>query len=107
MKKLLLLLSFLIALPITASQNEPIKDCKCKGKKLYGRVKVVERGYISDFRVKVVERGYIEDFRVRIVDLAPNYCGEWQFVDCGEDFRIEFVDCGEDFRILYVDYQPY
>jgi hypothetical protein len=106
MKKLLLLLLFLVALPVTASQNEPIKDCKCKDIKLTGRVRVVERG-ISDFRVKVVEYGYIHDLRVHIVDLPSDQCGEWQFVEYGEDFRIEFVEYGEDFRILYVDHRPY
>jgi hypothetical protein len=94
-------------MPMTASQNEVIKDCKCKDKKLSGRVKVVEHGYISDFRVKVVEYGYLHDLRVHIVDSQSDHCGEWQFVEHGEDFRIEFVEYGEDFRILYVDNRPY
>jgi hypothetical protein len=103
MKKLLLILLLLIALPIVASQNEPIKDCKCKEKKLYGRVKFVDAA--EDFRVKIVTGG--EHLKVRKINYTALYCGEWRIVDGCEDFRVKIVTGGEDFRVRFVDYTPY
>jgi hypothetical protein len=102
MKKLLLI-CLSLCFPLIASQNEPIKDCKCKKKNLYGKVKIVEAG--EDLKIRVVESG--EDLRVHLVDFRSDHCGEWQIVEVGEDFRVRFVEAGEDFRIRYVDYRPY
>jgi hypothetical protein len=84
-------------------QNEPIKDCKCKKKNLYGRVKIVERH--EDLRVKIVDRH--EDLRVRIVEMFPDKCGKWQFVENFEDLKIKIVDSHEDISVRYVDYDAY
>ena len=83
MKKLVLvLISF--ALPLAAAPT----NCEWNGKKLYGKVKVVEIG---------------EDIRVKIVEIAPDKCGKWQYVEIGEDLRVKFVEIGEDIRVRFVE----
>lgn len=82
-------------------QTEPV-DCVCNEKNLYGKVKVVD--YKADFNIKIVDFGQYLD--VQRVDNKADECGEWQFVDFGEDFTVRFVDFGEDFSIKYVDYKP-
>ena len=79
-------------------------DCKCKGKTLKGRVKVVD--YDADFRVKV--SGHSADLRVKKVDYLYTSipCGEWRFVDYDADFTVQFVDYDADFTIKFVDNNP-
>lgn len=67
---------------------------------MWGRVKIVES--FEDVRVRVVTSD-IEDLRVRIVDSAYG-CGEWHFVEQGEDFTVRFVDHDEDFTIRLSSY---
>lgn len=70
---------------------------------LYGRIFVVGRGDVSDYRVRMVDHG--EDLRVRVHDFA-NRPGRWRFVERGDvcDYRIQFVDSGEDIRVRFVDF---
>ena len=93
----IVLCSFLLS-----NTNMQIKDCKCKNIELKGRVKIVTFG--ADFSVKVVESQ--PDLRVRKVTLSPVECGEWQFVDSGEDFTIQWVSEFPDLTIKYVDVFP-
>ncbi|MDR2146971.1 MAG: hypothetical protein LBE91_10980 [Tannerella sp.] len=79
-----------------------INDCKCNNIELKGRVKVVPFG--ADLRVRVVESQ--PDLRVRKVERSAIECGEWQFVDSGEDFTIQIVNEFADIRIKYVDVSP-
>lgn len=44
--------------------------------------------------------------KVKIVDSFPNNIGEWQFVEYGEDFRVQFVDSFPDIKIKYVSSFP-
>jgi hypothetical protein len=97
----------LVLIPIAtlfASSNKPIdkEKCSCEGIPLYGNVKVVTCA--PTFNVKVVDCA--ENMDIKVVDCCPTQCGEWRFVDCGEDFSIRFVDCGEDFSIRFVDCAP-
>ena len=84
------------------SGREKIKDCKLRGKKLYGRVRVVETH--EDFKVRVVETH--EDLDVMKVDHFPDNCGKWHFVDSFEDFTVRFVDSFEDFTVRFVTSFP-
>jgi len=77
-------------------------DCKCKGKALKGKVKVVDCN--PDFRVQIVNG--VSDMKIRVVDYPPYYCGEWQFVECSPDFTIQYVDGAPDFTIKFVDDCP-
>jgi len=76
--------------------------CTFKGKKIFGKVKVVS--YNSDFKVKIVQSG--EDLSVVSTDHDPSKCGEWKFVEYSEDFKVQFVEYGEDFKIRYTKGQP-
>jgi hypothetical protein len=103
MKKLLLFIFLLLPIMAAKNANEPIEDCKCKGIKLYGKVRVVERH--EDLKVRIVETG--EDFRVRSISYNPDKCGQWRFVESGEDLKIRFVESSEDLKIRFVDFDPY
>ena len=63
---------------------------------LYGKVRIVDIG--ETFKVRVVGIG--EDLKVTLKEF-PSSCGEWQFVEIGEDFSVRFVDIGEDFTIRF------
>ena len=74
-------------------------DCTCEGKRLYGKVKVVNSG--ADFKVQVVDTW--EDLDVKIVTEWADSCGEWKFVDTWYDFTIEYVSSYPDFKVKFVD----
>jgi hypothetical protein len=78
------------------------EDCTFEGKKLYGRVKVVDA--FADFEVRVVDA--FPDLRVKTVDAFPDSCGRWQMVDAFPDFTIRYVDAFSDFDIQRVDAFP-
>ena len=82
----------------TAHYSAPIEGCKCKGKKLYGKVRVVSA--FADFRVREVSA--FEDLKVMKVGAFPDACGKWEFVTANEDFTVQFVDVAEDFTVRYV-----
>ena len=82
--------------------SNPVKDCTFRGKKLFGKVKVVTSH--PDFRVKIVSA--FPDLKVKVVTAFPDRCGLWKFVDAHEDFTVMFVDSHEDFSIKYVDAFP-
>ena len=102
MKKILAVAFALCSLAVLvfgASDSER----KAIAKILYGRIFVVGRGDVSDYRVREVNHG--EDLRVRVDDFA-NRPGRWRFVERGDvcDYRIQFVDSGEDIRVRFVDF---
>jgi len=72
---------------LLSNTNTQLNDCTCKNKVLSGRVKIVKSN--ADFKVKIVDS--FPDLRVKKVNSFPIHCGEWQFVDSGEDFTIQFV----------------
>jgi hypothetical protein len=88
-----------------SSSSNPIdrETCTCKGKRLYGKVKVVD--VFADFKVEVVKTGCEANLWVK--EIEPGYscysCGEWQFVETGEDFTVQFVETHGDFRITFVE----
>lgn len=77
-------------------------DCTFKGKKLYGKVQVVE--HFADFQVKVVD--HFPDLNVQTVEHFPDSCGQWQFVDHFPDFTITYVEHFSDFDIKKVEHFP-
>jgi len=101
MRKLLFL--FLVVCCSFTSSETPIKsDCTCKGKKLYGRVKVVKSD--ADFVIKETT-GNFYNIIVKKKD-SPIYlenCGEWYFTDDNfYDFTVQFTDGNlYDFIVKY------
>ena len=74
----------------------------CKGIKLCGKVRVVER--FADLKVQVVKN--FPDLKVKKVKNFANDIGEWQFVSHGEDFTIQYVDHFPDLKIKFVEHFP-
>ena len=78
------------------------KDGYFKGKKLCGKVQVVDS--FPDFKVQVVNN--FPDLKVQKVESFPIEMGKWQFVDSFPDFTIQYVNYFPDFKIQFVDYFP-
>jgi hypothetical protein len=78
------------------------ESCTLKGKKLHGKVKIVE--HFPDFKVKVVE--HFPDLKVKIVAHCPDTCGKWQLVEHFPDFTVKLVEHFPDFTILLVEHFP-
>jgi hypothetical protein len=100
MMKLLLLNAVLIAatiFQIGSNGDFNKKECSCKGKKLYGTVKVVDN--FADFKVQVVNG--LEDISVKKTGYIPSQCGEWKFTEGFADFTIQYVDAFPDFTIKF------
>ena len=89
------------ARPVPAS-GKVGADCTLAGKKLYGRVKVVD--HFADLKVKVVE--HFADLHVQFVEHFPDACGKWQLVDSFPDFTITYVDSFPDLEITKVQHFP-
>jgi hypothetical protein len=77
-------------------------DCTFNGKKLAGKVKIVES--FPDVRVKAVSS--FPDLKVKKVSSFADECGEWQFVDSFPDFKIQYVDSFPDVEIAWVESFP-
>jgi hypothetical protein len=86
----------------TAAAGKVGKDCRLKGKKLHGKVQIVNS--FPDFKVRVVTS--FPDVNVEKVSSFPDKCGQWQIVDSFPDFKIQLVDSFSDFDIQYVTSFP-
>jgi len=100
--QLTIFLTVVLSSFLLSNTNTQLNDCSCKNKVLFGKVKIVNSN--ADFKVKIVDS--FPDLRVKKVKSFPIHCGEWQFVDTGEDFTIQFVSNFEDFTIRYVEQFP-
>jgi hypothetical protein len=77
-------------------------DCRLKGHKLFGKVKVVTA--FPDLKVQIV--GDLADLNVQVVEDFPSKCGQWKMVDAFPDLKIQFVDAFPDLKIKYVTAFP-
>lgn len=94
-------------IPTPVSADNYVEDidktsCTCRGKKMYGKVKIVENW--PDIKVKIVES--FPDLKVKTVSSFPDDCGEWQFVESFPDFTIKFVESFPDLEIKFVESFP-
>jgi len=96
-----LILHFIFSFAGFSQEINPY-TCTFKGKTLFGKVRKVTYG--EDFKVKAVKSS--EDLSVVETEQSPDQCGEWKFVDYGEDFKVRFVEYGEDFSIRYTTGEP-
>ncbi len=97
-----LLLLALPAAPAFAKSKVDKKACTFKGKKLYGKVKVVKA--FPDLKVQVVKA--FPDLKVKKVNAFPDKCGKWKMVDAFPDLKIQFVDAFPDVKVKWVDAFP-
>ena len=96
------LLMVLTIIPVLAHAGKLGPDCTLNGKKLYGKVRVVDS--FPTFKVRVTNA--FPDLKVEKVTAFPDRCGRWEFVTAFEDFSVQFVDAFEDFSIDYVTSFP-
>lgn len=92
-----------VSVPAVAG-NSPINKANCtyKGKKLYGRVQIVEN--FPDIKVKIVSD--FPNLQVKQVTAFASRCGEWQIVESFPDIRVQIVDAFPDIQIRFVDAFP-
>lgn len=103
MKRILFILIAISALCCSMRSDDCItKDGYFRGKRLCGRVKIVDS--LADFDVKVVTS--FPDLNVKVVSSFADEPGEWQIVDNCPDFTIRIVSSFPDFTIKYVDSFP-
>ncbi|MGK7929747.1 MAG: hypothetical protein AB4290_31645 [Spirulina sp.] len=93
---------FLFTPDVLADAAIDPQTCTYNGKKLYGKVQIVEN--FPDFKVEVVTS--FPDLRVKTVTSFPDDCGEWQFVEHFPDFKIQLVEHFPDFKIQFVEHFP-
>jgi hypothetical protein len=86
----------------TAGEAKLGADCAFKGKKLYGKVKIVEA--FPDVKIQAVS-GF-PDLKVQVVSAFPDKCGKWQFVEAFPDVKVQFVDAFPDVKIKFVEAFP-
>lgn len=70
----------------TASLSDT-PSCRLNDVPLKGRVQIVPKN--ADYRVHVDK--YFPQVKLTVVDHAPDFCGEWQFVQKDADFTIMLV----------------
>lgn len=102
MKTIILLFLSLSILSLDARLSTVSSDCTVKGKKLYGRVMIVE----SAEDLRVLEVSQAPDVRVQVVTQAPNRCGQWMLVEFLPDVRIKMVEFLPDVHVQFVDNFP-
>jgi hypothetical protein len=86
----------------SSSSSSKLAGCRYKGKKLYGKIQIVD--FLPDIKVQVVD--FLPDLKVQVVDFLPTSCGKWEFVDFLPDLKVQFVDFLPDIKIQYVDFLP-
>lgn len=77
-------------------------SCTFKGKKLYGKIQVVES--FPDVKVQVVTS--FPDVKVERVNSFPDKCGKWQMVTSFPDTKVQFVTSFPDVKVQYVTSFP-
>jgi hypothetical protein len=78
------------------------KDCRFKGKKLWGKIQIVTS--FPDIKVQVVSS--FPDLKVQNVTSFPDGCGKWQMVTSFPDLKVQMVDSFPDVKIQYVTSFP-
>jgi len=101
---LALAVSTLVLLPAMHSSAADLdkKDCTFKGKKLYGKIQIVN----SFPDVKVQEVTSFPDLKVEKVGSFPDKCGKWQIVNSFPDTKVQIVTSFPDVKVQYVTSFP-
>ena len=95
---------FLLGDVDTPRAGQPVvgKDCTFKGKRLWGKVKVVNS--FPDVKVQVVDA--FPDLKVKWVDAFPDACGKWKMAESFPDLQVQFVSSFPDVKVKFVDAFP-
>jgi hypothetical protein len=87
---------------VEADRSFDAKSCTFNGKKLYGKIQIVDDW--PDLKVQVVDDW--PDLKVQKVKEWPDACGKWQFVKQWPDLKIKFVKQWPDLKIKFVKEWP-
>ena len=77
-------------------------ECSFNGKKLYGKVQVVNS--YPDLKIQKVQS--FPDLKVQWVNSFPDSCGKWQKVENFPDLKIQFVENFPDLKVQFVQNFP-
>ncbi len=100
-----LLLIIISSLCISATKPESQDDdCEFEGKKLYGKIRFVERANDADVKIKIVNS--FADLKVKLVENFADDCGEWQVVEHGEDLKVYVAENFADIKVKFVTSFP-
>ena len=108
LKRLIVLLAFVpffssgAIAPANGAGGKVGPECTLKGKRLYGKVKIVDA--FPDLKVQIVDA--FPDLKVQVVDAFPDKCGKWKMVDAFPDVKIQMVTAFPDLKIKYVTAFP-
>ncbi len=83
-------------------QAGKVETCNFKGKRLYGKVKIVEN--FPDITVQVVNN--FPDLKVKWVEYSPDACGEWMAEEGFPELKVKFVENFPDLKIKFVENFP-
>jgi hypothetical protein len=87
---------------VSAGKNPILPDCTLRGKKLFGKVQVVNS--FPDLKVQIVEA--FPDLNVEVVEDSPGRCGEWKMTNNAPELKVQFVTTFPDLKIKYVKSYP-
>ncbi|HPQ69437.1 MAG TPA: hypothetical protein PKW95_09920 [bacterium] len=87
---------------VQSSDKKVSDDCTFNGKKMYGKVQIVE--HFPDIKIQIVE--HFPDLKVKTVEHFPDSCGKWQFVENFPDFKVQIVEHFPDLKVQYVNDFP-
>ena len=100
-----LLVIIISSLCISATRHQiQDDDCKFEGKKLYGKIRFVERASNADIKIKIVNN--FPDLKVKLVESFADDCGEWQVVEYGEDLKVYVSENFADIKVKFVTSFP-
>ena len=96
----------MISCPSISATKDELQDddCKFKGKKLYGKIRFVERANDADVKIKIVNN--FEDLKVKLMESFADDCGKWQVVEYGEDLKVYVAENFADIKVKFVTSFP-
>ncbi|MFK7750562.1 MAG: hypothetical protein AB8B65_19380 [Kordia sp.] len=95
-----------VSLVCISASSIPLQqdDCTYEGKKLYGKIRFVERASNADVKIKIVNS--FPDIKVKLVESFADDCGEWQVVEYGEDLKVYVAENFADMKVKFVTSFP-
>ncbi len=81
-----------------------LNSCEFEGKKLYGKIQLVEHESQADIKVQIVNA--FADLKVRFVENFADECGEWQIVENGANLKVYITENFPDIKIQPVSSFP-
>lgn len=97
---ILFLLSTVVLMSGSRSANPISPDGTYKGRKLYGRVRLVPGA--ADFDVSISDCN--GDLRVELTEGGCFRPGQWNIVEHGADFTVHLSTSGKDFTIEFSNF---